>query len=377
MSMDAASAATSRADAMILERTHYFAKDGRAADVLDIRRRASQIRVRLGLPAGRIFASAGEGSDQPDVVWECVFPDAEAHEADLAARAASADFATIRAEMSAATKAFSRQVFAPDDAPLENGLRWLDLTGCPIAPRELTFRSGAYELKGYLHLPPGPGPFPLMITNHGSGIDKGTLDASRPGTAALLISWGIASFLPHRHGYGGSPGPAWREEASAEFGTPDYDAQVSARLDRESDDVVAALDFVSRLPEVRADHIGVMGSSFGGINTLLAASKERGFRCAVDFAGAAMNWDRTPALRKLMTDAALRLTQPIFLIQAENDYSIRPTKELAEALRPTGRTVWSKIYPTFGINPNEGHLLESQGQEIWAPDVRLFLERYL
>jgi len=50
---------------------------------------------------------------------------------------------------------------------------------------------------------------------------------------------------------------------SAEPGTPDYDAQLSARLDRESDDVLAALDCVSALDEIRSDHIGVMGSSFG------------------------------------------------------------------------------------------------------------------
>ncbi len=207
----------------------------------------------------------------------------------------------------------------------------------------MTFHSGGRELKGYLHLPPGPGPFPLLITNHGSSIDKGTLDVSRPGFGALMMSWGVASFLPHRHGYGNSPGPGWREEASAEFGTPEYDAQVSARLDRESNDVVAALAFVSTLPEVRSDHIGVIGSSFGGINTLLAASKAPGFRCAIDFAGAAMNWDRTPALRTLMIEAGCRLSQPIFLIQAENDYSIRPTKELTQELRNAGKAVWSKI----------------------------------
>ena len=39
--------------------------------------------------------------------------------------------------------------------------------------------------------------------------------------------------------------------------------------------------------------------------------------------------------------------------------------------------MWSKIYPAFGINPNEGHLFESRGAQIWAADVRHFLERYL
>lgn len=361
---------------MIVERTHYFARNS-SDEVLAIRRRASAVRVTIGLPAGRIFVSAGSGPDQPDVSWECAFPDRATHRADLDARAASVDFSAIRWEMGAATRHFSRQVFEDDAAPLANGLAYLSLDGLPVAPREIGFSSGGHDLKGYLFLPPGNGPFPLMVCNHGSGIDKGTFDVCRPGSAALLMAWGIASFLPHRRGYGNSTGPGWREEASAEFGTPEYDAQVSARLASESDDVIAALDVVAALPEVRGDHIGVMGSSFGGINTLLSASKTDRFRCAIEFAGAAMNWERTPALRQLMTEAALKLTQPIFFVQAENDYSTRPTRELAAALVPTGGTVWSKVYPAFGLTPMEGHLFESRGAQLWAPDVRMFLERFL
>ena len=66
------------------------------------------------------------------------------------------------------------------------------------------------------------------------------------------MSWGIASLLPHRRGYGASEGPAWREEVPARFGTEDYDRQLAARLDRESDDVLAALDVVAALPEIDA-----------------------------------------------------------------------------------------------------------------------------
>lgn len=362
---------------MIVERTHYFAHPGRSAEALAIRRCACAVRVGIGLPAGRILINREPATDQPDVVWECRFRNAAAQEADLAARAASADFTAIRAEMHAAIRAFSRQVFAADDAPLANGVTHVDLSGAPLVPREVAFPSAGRMLNGYLFLPPGDGPFPLMICNHGSGIDKGTLDVSRPGTASVLMSWGIASFLPHRHGYGNSPGAAWREEATAVFGTAEYDAQLSARLDRESDDVVAALACVSAMPEIRADHVGVMGSSFGGVNTLLAAAKSDRFRCAVEFAGAAMNWDRTPGLRALMTDAAKRLTQPIFFIQADNDYSIRPTRELTEALAGSGKIVRSEIYPAFGINNHEGHLLESRGPLVWADDVRRFLEQHL
>ena len=38
----------------IVERTHYYAKPGLAAEVLDVRRKASAVRLSIGLPAGEI-----------------------------------------------------------------------------------------------------------------------------------------------------------------------------------------------------------------------------------------------------------------------------------------------------------------------------------
>ena len=362
----------------VIERTHYFAQPGRAAEVLETRRQASAVRLRIGLPSGEIMQRGigGDGSEA-DVVWQCSFPDAAAQARDLASRAASPEFEAVRARMRTLYTRFERQVFQPVPLDLPSGLRDTPIDGHPITPREIAFTSGAYRLKGWLHLPPGPGPFPCLITNHGSGIDKGTLDVSRPGTASLLMSWGIASFLPHRRGYGASEGPAWREEVSADYGTPEYDAQLAARLDAESDDVLAALDVVAALPEIDARHIGVMGSSFGGTTTLLAAAKTSRFTCAIDFAGAAMNWDRAPGLRALMTQAAQKLTMPVFFAQAANDYSIGPTQHLPKSLEGTGKIVMSRIYPAFGVNHSEGHLLESRGPLIWAADVRHFLEQHL
>ncbi len=361
---------------MWIERTGYYAKAGAAAAVLENRRLACAVRAEIGLAAGDIFVRAD--GDGPDVRWECHFPTREAHAADLAARAASPEFEAVRARMRSLIDRFERHVEQRDAvAALPNGIVHTPLHDRAIEARELSFQSGAHRLKGYLTLPPGPGPFACLMLNHGSGIDQGTLDVSRPGTAALLASWGIASFLTHRHGYGNSEGPGWRAEVTSPHGSAEYAAQLSARLDRESDDVLVATEIVAALPEIRADRIGVMGSSFGGVNTLLAASKSPRFRCAVEFAGAAMNWDRAPELRALMIAAARRLTMPIFFIQAHNDYSIRPTIELAEALADSGVVFQSRVFPAFGITHQEGHLFERDGSRVWEGDVRRFLERYL
>lgn len=359
---------------MIVERTQYYAKPGRAAEILANRREASRIRVSLGLSAGTIYAK--KGGDGPDVTWECSFPDEAAHKADLAARDRSPEFEKIRAKQRDALARFERHVETRD----VDGPDWwgdVSLDGHPIVPTEHTFKSGNLELKGYLYVPPGKGPFPCVLLNHGSGVNQGTLDVSRPGTSSWLMSWGIASFLAHRRGYGNSPGTPWREDCPAPFGTDEYDDQLARRLDAESNDVLAALAYLKTLPQVVAGRIGVMGSSFGGTNTLLAASKTAEFRCAVEFAGAAMNWDRTPKLRDLMTKAAHKVTCPIYYIQAANDYSIRPTIELGDSLKNTKGVFLTKIFPAHGFNNHEGHLLESTGQNRWGPDVRRFFERWL
>jgi len=97
----------------IVERTQYYAKPGLAAEVLATRRKASAVRVSIGLPAGEIFVKHPGGDDsEPDVAWQCTFADAAARDADLAARAASAEFEAVRVQMRKLYARFERQVFA-------------------------------------------------------------------------------------------------------------------------------------------------------------------------------------------------------------------------------------------------------------------------
>lgn len=361
---------------MIVERTNYYAKPGRAEEVLAQRRAACAARVAMGLPAGSIRVKAEASADGPDVSWELAFASHAARQEDLDARAASAAFTAVRAGMSALIDRFERLV--EERAPAAPG--WagdVPLEGHAIVPETHAFASDGRELKGYLFRPPGRGPWPLVIYNHGSGLDQGSEDAVQPGIAALLLSWGIACFYPHRRGYGNSPGPTWRSECPAETFSPAYNAQIIARLDKESDDVIAAHDHARGLPDIDPDRIAVMGSSFGGVNSLFAAAKDARFRCAIDFAGAAMNWDRNPDIAAAMIAAALRVAIPVFYGQAENDFSTRPTREIAAALAGGGKPYEARIYPAFGLTAWEGHLLAGRGQQIWAADVRSFLERWL
>jgi len=361
---------------MIVERTHYYARPGQRDAVLAARRKACDARVAIGLPAGTIRVKADPSADGPDVAWECAFPSKEAHRADLAARAKSVDFEDARAEMRAAIDRFER-LFEERAAGAGGWAGDIDIATLAYVPVEHEFASGPHRLKGYLFVPPGDGPFPCMIYNHGSAVSEGHEDNAAPGVPILLNSWGIACFFPHRRGYGFSSGPSWRSECTAPEFSPEYNAQLVKRLAGECDDVLAAFAHVCTLPKIDPTRIGVMGSSFGGVNTLLAASRESRFRCAIDFAGAAMNWDRNPAIAAHMIEAATKVKMPIFFAQAANDFSIRPTNEIAAALAGTNVPFEAKIYPPFGRTPNEGHFLAGRGPLVWGPDVRRFLEQHL
>jgi hypothetical protein len=70
-------------------------------------------RLSIGLPAGEIFVKHPGGDDsEPDVVWQCTFTEIVGRDADLAARAASAEFEGLRVRMRKRYARFERQVFA-------------------------------------------------------------------------------------------------------------------------------------------------------------------------------------------------------------------------------------------------------------------------
>ncbi|MGI9388251.1 MAG: alpha/beta hydrolase family protein, partial [Methyloligellaceae bacterium] len=244
-------------------------------------------------------------------------------------------------------------------------------------PRELTFESNGVMLRSYLYLPPGRGPFPCVVNNHGSHLRTGGSDVSRPHMAALMIGWGYGFLFPHRRGYGNSPGVSVAQAIPAPLGSEEYDRQIVLRLSEECDDVAAAIAKLRTLPEIDGDRIAVSGSSRGGILSFLAAARDKKLRCAINFCGGARQWAEHPMLRRTMLNAASKLTQPIFLAQAENDFNKAATEDLADELKRLGKPYECHIYPPWGFTQTEGHLFEVHGSLVWGGHVRDFLSQHL
>jgi len=141
------------------------------------------------------------------------------------------------------------------------------------------------------------------------------------------------------------------------------------------DDVVAGLNYLKSLPFVDPAKIAISGCSYGGIQTLLAGERDLGVKALVPFAPGAMSWERNPLLPDLLIRAVDRGKAPVFLIQAENDYSLDPSHVLSREANKKRKDFQSKIYPAFGKSHQDGHWgFCSSATEVWGADVLAFLE---
>ncbi len=222
-------------------------------------------------------------------------------------------------------------------------------------------------LTAHYQLPEGPGPFPVLVWNHGS--EREPLFPSE--LASFFVHHGYAVFVPHRRGHGMSAGRYVMERRvspDAEQG----DAALVDELENQVDDVADALSHVRAQPWADRDRIVVAGSSFGGILTVLLAAHDDRFCAGIDFAGGAWTWDNH-RLRERLRTAALNARAPLFFIQAENDISTEPTRMLGQVARERGLPHRAQIYPATEGDAMDGHLFFSKC-ELWGQDVLRFLD---
>ncbi|HEX2455274.1 MAG TPA: alpha/beta fold hydrolase [Vicinamibacterales bacterium] len=251
----------------------------------------------------------------------------------------------------------------------------------PNPPHETFFyTSDGLRLEAYLYKPEGPGPFPLVVYNHGSRAGEERTERPIAFIARLLLPAGYAVLVPERRGYGKSEGKTFVEEIGNDRGP-----RFVARLDAEAKDALAAVDAVAHQPGSSIDvtRVAIMGWSFGGIVTTLAASGTDRFRVAIIQAPGALNWDRSPDLRSALTAAARKIRVPSACAVAKNDLTTESARSICETIKKNGTVTDLRIYgpftptqPPAGIPP--GHLIFGpEGVSIWSEDALTFLAAHM
>jgi dienelactone hydrolase len=242
----------------------------------------------------------------------------------------------------------------------------------PASPTEISIPGKRGRLQAWLWRPAGPGPFPVLVYNHGSERDP--TEGTHGNIGPFFLAHGYAVLFPYRRGTGKSDGRPWSDEVESQ---PE-DRREQATIDRlveENDDIVSAIEWARAQSWAARDQIDVAGCSFGGVEALLTAARPvPGVRAAVDFAGASKSWDGAPLLRERLLLAVEAAKVPVFFVQAENDFNTAPSRILSDAMLQKKLPMRVRIYPRYGSSPAEGHdKFCLQGTAVWGDDALDFL----
>jgi len=232
-----------------------------------------------------------------------------------------------------------------------------------------------------LFRPSGPGPFPLVVINHGTTQNaerRRLLKLSEFDTMAQwFVGHGFAVAVPQRPGHGETGGD-YREDQGgcdeADFARAGLGA---------ADSIAAAVAYLRTQPFAQRSGVIVVGQSAGGWAALALASRApAGVRAVIDFAGGlgGRSWDRPDNNcapdRLIATAGEFGRTAriPTLWVYTENDTYFPPrlSGAMAAAFRAAGGKADYALLPAFG---DDGHFMaERAGSEtVWGPAVERFL----
>src|SRR5882672_5841246 len=246
----------------------------------------------------------------------------------------------------------------------------------PPRHQDIFYASGNLRIQAYLYKPDGDGPFAAVIYNHGTRDGRERTPFPFLHIGRMLTRAGYVVLVPERRGYGKSDGEIWWKEVGSD------QSRLISRLQAETDDVLAGIDYLRGLSYVDTKRLAVMGWSFGGVVSMLAAARSTAFLAAVDQAGGALTWDGNRYMRRALTAAAEKSTTPTLFMVARNDRTTASVTTLADVFKkrdvPHKLVIYEPFTPSQGGRAAPGHaLFSSQGVGLWENDVVEFLGRYL
>lgn len=254
--------------------------------------------------------------------------------------------------------------------PVADGV-WIPLTETPPpgAAREL-------RLEGFLYRPSSPGPFPVLIFNHGS---TGALRVSPtstaffryPEVARFFVERGWAVLMAMRRGRGASGGDYLER----------YDcdrAILSAGVDRAVEDMDAVIAYVSSKSWADTSRLLLGGMSRGGLLSMVYSSRRpTKAKGVINFAG---GWtiERCDDSIRFNTDTFAEAGRgnklPMLWLYSENDRNYRPRAihSYHRAFTQAGGTAELRLFPPIGY---DGHILLPGAVDVWRTPVSDFLAR--
>jgi dienelactone hydrolase len=220
-----------------------------------------------------------------------------------------------------------------------------------------------------LFSPPGDGPFPVAVINHGkaSGDPRFQARARYLLPSRSLVERGFLVVLPMRRGFSKSTGS---------YNSVGCNTESNGR--EQADDIAAVLDHLATLPQADSTRIIVMGQSHGGMSTLALGTLGRpGVKGLVNFAGGLRNdncvaWES--GLARAFGAYGRETRVPSLWFYGDNDsYWRRDTWEaMYAAYTEAGGNARMIAFGAFAAGDAHGMFGSRSGQDIWLPEFDRF-----
>ena len=253
-------------------------------------------------------------------------------------------------------------------------------------PSHIEGRNKPMSIPAFVYLPPGKGPFPVIIHVHG-----GPENQFRPRFNSDFQMWidqlGVAVIAPNIRG-------------SLGYGSHYITLDDGYKRETAVRDIGALLDWIATQARLDKDRVAVTGASYGGYIALASAVhySDR-LRAAVDRVGISnfvtflentqdyrrelrrieYGDERDPEMRAFLEQISPlnnvdKIKIPLFVQQGQNDpiVPMSESEQMVKALREQGQTVW------YMKALNEGHGFDrKENRDLYQQATFLFLQKYL
>ena len=235
------------------------------------------------------------------------------------------------------------------------------------------------ELTVTVFKPQGPGPFPLVVVNHGRGNAEERRALRRPRFSTVsrfFVRKGFAVAVPLRFGYGD------QMKGDPEEGQTCNQSRHDVAFSAAADQILAVIHHMQQQPYIDPERLVVVGHSVGGFSALAtAALNPRGLIATVNFAGGKGGRPDVAKgepcgsllLERLASKygAATSAKKSVWFYN-ENDSYFNLTHAAAwhKAFNAAGGQAKLHALPAHG---NDGHNLMSYGADVWQPLIDQFL----
>ncbi|TWI67670.1 dienelactone hydrolase [Pseudoduganella lurida] len=228
------------------------------------------------------------------------------------------------------------------------------------------------SLETTLYKPAGPGPFPLLIINHGKspGSPRAQQRDRFVYMATQFVRRGYAVMVPMRTGFAHSGG------TYADFG-----CNMKANGYQQAGDIADVVTYARDLPYIDADHIVIAGQSYGGLASIALSTQDLpGVRGIMNFAGGlkvhgnACDWQGS--LVSAFAEFGRKNRVETLWMYGANDSYFGPAlvNRMYDAFSANGGKVQLVSYGPF---KHDAHTMlgSRDGQSVWLPEVERFLRQ--